>query len=159
MEQTEKETNRDETGENTFDSSLVQRDSRGRFLSQGGPGRKEKAETVVLRRLKERLPEGAEQAVEVLISQLTDDNKRIRQGAAKILLERVVPIQILQKTWQQAEDKEETNHSEEISLLGEFIKWRFGFMSLEQLQQRAIDAGEEINPVHQVPHTDNDQPE
>ena len=112
--------------EDDFDQALVERDPLGRFTGRGGPGRKEKPETKILRRIRERLPEGAEKALEVLIEQLTDTDKRIRQGAAKILLERVAPVQIMERAWISVnqEDEKKNSLASVLPQIREFLIWR-----------------------------------
>lgn len=109
---------------NDFDQASVVRDAAGRFLGQGGPGRKEKPETKILRRIRERLPEDAEEALKVLAEQLHDKDKRIAQGAAKIILERVVPAQTLQKSWTQAEESSERSIADILPQFGEFLRFK-----------------------------------
>lgn len=83
---------------NGKESELVgeERDERGRFLRGNqvsvSVGRKEKAETIVLRKLREAMPQGIEAAYHVLVRHLGDTDPKISQGAAKILFSKAPTI-------------------------------------------------------------------
>ena len=127
MLRAEAEKNKAETGKNRkFDPSLVKRDEGGKFLTQGGPGRKEKPETVILRRIQKALTNGADKAVSALIGHLKDKDKKIQQGAAKIILGKVIPDQFLNQSWQVIlkETPQESNLLKALPMFAEYLRWK-----------------------------------
>lgn len=108
----------------------IQRDSSGRFVEgtcggPGGPrpgsGRPPKsADESLVKRLYGLLDSTADRALEVLIEQLEDDNAKISQKAADIILSKVLPEGRFLKSWRE-EDKEV---AEELQIFKDFLAFK-----------------------------------
>ena len=124
--------------EDDFDQALVERDPLGRFTGRGGPGRKEKPETQILREIRRTAPEGILKAQEKLISLIDDPDKQISLAASKALWSKAPDI-----PW---EEKAENP-------LGEMLLW---LKVLMELRTRFNDPEQVIVTVKAILGDDSD---